>query len=42
MLFMEHFKNGYMNTIQMNLFSMIKTNNIVIDSIISTFIMSVI
>ena len=42
MLFMEHFKNGYMNTIQMNLFSMIKTNNVVVDSIISTFIMSLI
>jgi hypothetical protein len=39
---MEYFKNSYMNTIQMNLFSMIKTNNVVIDSIISTFIMSVI
>ncbi len=42
MLFMEHFKNSYMNTIQMNLFSMIKTNNVVIDSIISTCIMSLI
>uniref|UniRef100_A0A6C0JM71 AAA+ ATPase domain-containing protein n=1 Tax=viral metagenome TaxID=1070528 RepID=A0A6C0JM71_9ZZZZ len=31
-----------MNTIQMNLFSMIKTNNIVLDSIISTCIMSLI
>jgi hypothetical protein len=39
---MEHFKNSYMNTIQMNLFSMIKTNNVVIDSIISTCIMSLI
>jgi DNA replication protein DnaC len=41
-LFIEFFRNSYLNSIQMTLFKMIKTDNVIIDSILSTFLMAVI
>jgi DNA replication protein DnaC len=41
-LFIEYFKTGYFNTIQMDLFNKVKTGNYIIDSMITTFIMSII
>jgi chaperone BCS1 len=39
-LFIEYFKTGYFNSIQLDLFNKIKTGNYIIDSLITTFIMS--
>jgi chaperone BCS1 len=41
-LFIEYFKNSYFSTIQLNLFNMIKTNNVIIDSLLTTLFMSII
>jgi DNA replication protein DnaC len=40
--FIELFRNSYLNSIQMTLFKMIKTDNIIIDSLLSTFLMAII
>ena len=39
-LFIEYFKTGYFNSIQLDLFNKIKTGNYIIDSLLTTFIMS--
>ena len=41
-LFIEFFRNSYLNSIQMTLFKMIKTDNVIIDSMLSTFLMALI
>ena len=41
-LFIEYFKTSYFSTIQLNLFNMIKTNNVIIDSLLTTLFMSII
>lgn len=41
-LFIEYFKTNYFNTMQIDLFNKVKTGNYIIDSLITTFIMSVI
>jgi len=41
-LFIEYFKTSYFSTMQINLFNMIKTNNVFIDSILTTLFMSII
>jgi hypothetical protein len=41
-LFIEYFKTNYFNTMQIDLFNKVKTGNYIIDSLLTTFIMSVI
>ena len=41
-LFIEYFKTSYFNSIQLDLFNKVKTGNYIIDSLLTTFIMSVI
>ena len=40
--FIELFRNSYLNSIQMALFKMIKTDNVIMDSLISTLLMAII
>jgi len=40
--FIEIFRNSYLNSIQISLFKMIKTDNVIIDSLLSTFLMALI
>ena len=41
-LFIEYFKTSYFNSMQLDLFNKVKTGNYILDSLITTFIMSVI